>query len=176
MTRQSPGSGAACFVYTYKEGLLSAVAHDLKLSVTRFSIELADDQSRVEASFDARSLEVVCTMHDGRPGSPPGDRDRKTIEGNVADDVLNARRYPDVKFVSTAIRRDGARAEIDGQLTLHGRTRPVRVACERSGDQWLARARLQQEDFGIKPYTAMLGTLRVRGQVDVEVRCIMALP
>ncbi len=168
--RLGPESGAACYVFTYKEGLLSAVAHDLKLTVTAFSIELADDLSRVEATFDARSLRVVCTMHDGRPGSPPGDRDRASIEASVAGDVLAARKFPQIRFVSTRVQREGEHATVDGALTLHGRTRNVTARAEHTAGEWVARVRLQQEDFGIRPYSAMLGTLRVRGELDVEVR------
>lgn len=41
-------SSADCFVFTYKEGLLSAVAHDLKLRVTRFTIDTEGDAVRAE--------------------------------------------------------------------------------------------------------------------------------
>src|SRR4051812_4209200 len=37
--RIDPAS-AECLVYTFKEGLLSAVAHDLKIRVERFEIEV----------------------------------------------------------------------------------------------------------------------------------------
>ena len=170
MLRLGPESGATCFVFTYKEGLLSAVAHDLKLSVTAFSIELADDLSRVEATLDARSLRVVCTMHDGHPGAPPGDRDRASIEKNVVDDVLAARKFPDIRFASSVVRRDAERATVEGALTLHGKTRNLTVQAVVVDGEWVARVRLQQPDFGIRPYSAMLGTLRVRAEVDVEVR------
>ncbi|MCZ7685148.1 MAG: hypothetical protein M5U28_42815 [Sandaracinaceae bacterium] len=57
---------ADCRVFTYKEGLLSAVAHDLELSVRSFDIELSEDRSRITARFDARSIEVVEPIVEGR--------------------------------------------------------------------------------------------------------------
>ena len=53
---------AECFVYTYKEGVLSAVAHDLKLRVGAFWLTVDPQDSAVSASFDPNSIEVVCAM------------------------------------------------------------------------------------------------------------------
>ena len=55
-------SNAECHVYTYKEGVLSAVAHDLKIRVTKFRIEVDPVAESVNAEFDATSLRVVCAM------------------------------------------------------------------------------------------------------------------
>jgi polyisoprenoid-binding protein YceI len=43
-------------------------------------------------------------------------------------DFLDAERAPEITFESTAIRRDGERVEIDGDLTIKGVTLPVRAA------------------------------------------------
>ena len=56
---------AECFVYTYKEGVLSAVAHDLKLRVGAFWLTVDPQDSAVSASFDPNSMEVVCAMVKG---------------------------------------------------------------------------------------------------------------
>jgi polyisoprenoid-binding protein YceI len=160
-------SRAQCRVFTYKEGLLSAVAHDLEISVNRFTLELADDLSRVEATFDPRSLRVEHSLHDGERRAV-AERDRRTIEGNITDDVLEVRRYPDLRFVSSSIARNRDRATITGSLTLHGRTRPLTVEAALEGGRWRARVRLHQPDFGIKPYSAMLGTLRIQPDITVE--------
>ena len=53
---------AECFVYTYKEGVLAAVAHDLKLRVGAFWFTVDPQDSAVSASFDPNSIEVVCAM------------------------------------------------------------------------------------------------------------------
>lgn len=160
---------ASCFVFTFKEGLLSAVAHDLKLSVSRFTVELADDGAAIEARFDAASLRVVSAMRDQRElPTALSARDRRTIESNLSDDVLHARRHPEIVFRSTAIARDQDRATLDGELSLHGRTRPLRLAATRTGGEWKVETRLHQPDFGITPYTALLGTLRVAPHVVIR--------
>ena len=57
------------FVCTYKEGFLSAVAHDLLIEVTGFAVNLhvTDAGSvSVEAEIQANSLKVICAMKDGQ--------------------------------------------------------------------------------------------------------------
>lgn len=44
--------------------------------------------------------------------------------------VLDAARHPQMTFVSTAVRRAGDGAVVDGLLTLRGVTRPVRLTAE----------------------------------------------
>ena len=55
---------------------------------------------------------------------------------------------------------------ISGTLTLAGSTRPVRLQVSQTGpDHYHATTSVRQSDFGIKPYTAFLGALRVRDAV-----------
>lgn len=163
-------STAEVLVLTYKEGLLSPVAHDLKIQVTRFTIDLADDFMSVESTFDATSLRVVTAMKDGRenPGAL-SDRDRRTIEGNIVDEVLEAKKYPEIRYASGSIARREDRALIAGTLTMHGTSRLCTVEALLNNGTWFTRARLHQPDWGIKPYSAMLGTLRIQPEVTVTV-------
>src|SRR5688572_22210663 len=65
-------SNAECLVFTYKDGLLSAVAHDLKIRVTDFSLTVDEAQDEVSGTFNAGSLRVVNAMSSGTdtPGTP----------------------------------------------------------------------------------------------------------
>ncbi len=74
------------------------------------------------------------------------------IEKNTAKDVLESARHPSIQFVTTSA-TDG---EIVGKLTLHGQTKEVRG--KRVGQT--AEFSFDQRDFGIKPFSAMLGTLK----------------
>jgi len=165
-------STAACLIFTYREGLLSAVAHDLQIRVQSFAVTLDDDAWRLDARFDPRSLRVVGVMRDGRV-HPDELRagDVRTIEQTIVDEVLEADRHPEVRFTSTAAVARGDELAVDGALTLHGETRPLTVPVRREAGGWVAEVRLHQPDFGIRPYRAMLGTLRVRA--DVLVRLAM---
>lgn len=161
---------AECLIFTFKEGLLSAVAHDLSIRVGRLSVEVADDGSRVSARFDPASLTVVSAMKDGReaPGSL-GEGDRRKIERSIREEVLDVRRHPEIRFEADSIRSDGETATLTGRLHLHGRSQPLSVPARRTDGGWLAEASLDQPAFGIKPFSAMLGTLRIRPDVRVRV-------
>jgi polyisoprenoid-binding protein YceI len=156
---QYDASTAECLVYTFREGLLSAVGHDLCLRVERFTVDVGSDE--VVARFDAGSLRATGNVAPG---------DARKIERNAAEDVLAARRFPTIELRSTRVTVDGERARIEGNLTLHGVTRPLVVDAVADGSHWRAEVRLDQRDFGIKPFTAMLGTLRVRADVLVRIR------
>jgi len=51
----------------------------------------------------------------------------------MSPEFFDAERYPEVEFVSTAIRRDGASVEVDGDLTLKGVTKPVTLTGTANG-------------------------------------------
>lgn len=162
---------ARCHVFTFKEGLLSPVAHDLKIAVARFDVAVDSEAGTVRATFDARSLSVVAAMKDGREDrSALSEKDKAKIAKNIAGDVLSTSRHPEIRFEGAVVGDAGAdRFEVRGKLTLAGRTREVTAPVVREGGRLVARARLHQPDFGIKPYSAMLGTLKVQADVEVEV-------
>jgi len=144
----SRGSAEA-FVFTFKDGLLSPLAHDLKIRVTK--LEIADKR----AVFDASSLRVESA------GGPLPKHFYGEIEKNIREDVLRSARFPQIVFEASEV----GETEIVGKLTLCGVTREIRLP--RRGN--LVEYELNQPDFGIKPYTAMLGTLKVKPVVKVQV-------
>lgn len=158
---------AECFVYTYKEGVLSAVAHDLQLKVSDWVMTTDPDAGTVTARFDPTSLLVMGAIKDGElaPSALSGG-DRETIRGNIQKDVLHTGKYPEIRFRSTRV--DGL--QVEGELTLHGVTKPVKATLQEAGDHYTTEIRLHQPDFGIKPYSAMLGTLKVKPDVRVVLR------
>lgn len=153
-------SNAKVHVFTFKEGLLASVAHDLKFEVTRFAIDLDGDTVRGE--FDASSLKVISPMKDGAehpsllPTALYGE-----IEKNARTDVLDSKKHQHVRFESTSL----TDAEVRGRLTLRGATKELKTT--RAGNA--AEFRFDVRDFGIKPFSAMLGTLKVKPEVVVKV-------
>ncbi len=160
---------SACTVFTFKDGLLSAIAHDLRISVERHDVR-CDGDDKVEATFDARSLRVVCARKHGKDDpSALSASDRKKIEATIAEEVLHASRFPEIRFVSTSVERAGDGFLVRGDLTLHGVTRSISFTTRQEGELRVAEITLHQPDFGITPYRAMLGTLKLRPDVRVRV-------
>lgn len=162
---------AETVVFTFKEGLLSAMAHDLRLKVTRWNLAWDAAAQTLEASWDAGSLVVEAVMRDGRehPGAL-GQRDFDKIAKTVRDEVLSASRYAQIRFRATRLVADGPEAmKIEGELELHGAKRQVATRATLAGGRWSAEVVLNQPDYGIKPYSAMLGALKIKPEVKVRV-------
>jgi polyisoprenoid-binding protein YceI len=83
------------------------------------------------------------------------------IEEN-ARETIGAKKHATIQFVSTEV----TETAIAGRLTLNGQTHEVRGL--RSGNS--AEFRFDQRTFGIKPYSAMLGALKVKPEVKVTVK------
>ena len=148
--RQVGPADATLTVKTFREGVAAMAGHDLVIEVTSWSARIGDDGA-VELSADPRSLEV----REGLRGAKPlSDRDRREIRKTIEQKVLGTQ---PIEFRGAA---DG-----NGELTMAGATRPIKV--ERTADG--GRATLTQSEWGIKPYRGLMGALKVRDDVDVIV-------
>lgn len=131
----------------------------MDLRVTDLTLDVGDDDS-ITGEFVTDSLRVVS---DG-----PSEKDRKEIERN-AEKTLGAQKYSTIKFRSTSVARDGDRAKVDGDLTVNGVTNPISVEARKDGDRWNAEVTLDQRKYNIKPFSAMMGALKVKPEVKVHI-------
>jgi polyisoprenoid-binding protein YceI len=164
-------NSAECFVFTYKEGLLSPVAHDLCLRITRFSIDVDLAQGAVTARFDTNSLVVDSPMKDGAENpNALSTSDKHKIAGQIREDVLHSAQHPEAVFRGSSVvaRADGG-YDLRGELTLHGVTRQLAGQTHDVAGRQQLELRLHQPDFGITPYRAMLGTLKIQADVTIRV-------
>ncbi len=153
-------------VYTFREGALSAVGHDLALRATRWRVELRPEARAVTATVEAASLEVLCARRDGADDHGAlSASDRAKIAATARDEVLRVGRCPEVTFEGRW-EGDDPRT-VQGSLTLRGVTRPLTVRVRREGARVVIDATLTPTTWGIAPYRAMLGALRVRDDVRV---------
>jgi polyisoprenoid-binding protein YceI len=159
-----------CLLFSYKDGLLARLAHDLKLQVERFSIEVDETTHEIKATFDPSSISVVCAQVDGRDDpSTLSQGDKKKIHDNVTKDVLHVRKFPEIRFESTNVVERGQGFAVEGTLHLHGKSKSIQASVRADGSRWVTEVRLHQPDFGIKPYTAAFGALKVKPDVLVRV-------
>jgi polyisoprenoid-binding protein YceI len=157
-------------IVVLREGLLAAVGHDLLLRATALDLEVDPERPAVRARVAAGSLRVVSALRDGRP--LPGalkPRDVAEIEATIAGTVLRARRFPEIRFGSSSVVRTEDGFSVAGVLALAGVEGPVTVPVRREGESLVATLAIHQPDFGIRPYQAMLGALKVRPDVRVRV-------
>jgi polyisoprenoid-binding protein YceI len=156
---------------TFRDGLAAQAGHDLTIEATRWSGVLGVAEDLSPADLDVHIDIGGLVVREGTGGIKPlSDRDRREI-AVTARKVLGADRHPEAVFAAGTFTRAAAGGgEISGTLTLRGTARPVRMRVSQTGpDSYRAEATVVQSDYGIKPYTAFLGALRVRDAVDVAI-------
>ena len=149
-------------VFTFKEGLLSKVAHDLRLTLERFEITREGDA--VRGRFWPETLQVDGCMRGGRL-DPGGLRpkDKREIHKNMTRKVLQTHRNPVVALDATV-----EAARLQGQLTLNGRRHPVACALRTVDGQITGRITLVPSRWGIAPYKALMGAIKLQDRVEVS--------
>lgn len=150
---------ATFHVYTYKDGLLARVAHDLRLTVTRFRVELAD--GRVTARFEPGSARVDGVAHGERIDlAGLSDKDKRTIEATIRDEILG----------TGVVRFEGAAAggEVRGTLTLAGRSAPLVVPVAARPGELVVDTTLTPSRWGVAPYKALAGAMRLQDRWRVR--------
>jgi polyisoprenoid-binding protein YceI len=150
-------------VHTRKGGAAAKAGHDLVIEVTSWRGTL--DDSTVTLSADPRSMRV----REGSGGMTSlGDDDKANIEQTIDDEVLKGAA---IEFHSTECRLspEGDRMHVSGELELAGRRAPVTFELSLGGGHVNGSATVKQTDFGMKPYSALFGTLKVLDEVQVAV-------
>ena len=163
-------TSAEVLVHTAREGVLSAVGHDLELIATVLRVDVDVEAGTVDVRIDARAIRTRGALVEGRVvAGRVSASDTRTIEQHLREDVLAVARFPEIRFVGAlaGVTASGGH-RVDGALTLHGVSRPLQIETRRDGGFERAEVVLEQSDFGIEPFRAMLGALRVRSRVLVR--------
>ena len=157
---------------TFRDGFAAQAGHDLTIEAARWSGELVVGDDLTPASLEVEVDMGSLVVTEGTGGLKPlTDRDKREI-AVTARKVLTADRHPEATFSAMSFEPagSGGGGVITGTLTLAGRSRPMRMTVSQPHPgEYRATASVAQTDFGIKPYTAFLGSLKVRDAVDVQV-------
>ena len=153
-------------VRTFREGLAQKVGHDLTLEASgwRATVATGTDGIPVAVALEADpgSLRVVSAVGGAKPLT---DTDRAAIRDNIARRVLGSK---PIEFRSRTVDASSGELTVAGGLTIAGVTRPATLTVDLGKDR---RARgtlvIRQSDWGISPYRALMGALKVRDAVEV---------
>ena len=106
--------------------------------------------------------------------SEPARRD--TRENMLGREVLDAEKHPLVRVESIALVGPQWGPTVTARVTIRGVMRDLRFAAAvlRQDDllEVVASFRINQSEFGIEPFTALNGGLRVRDSLDIRVRLV----
>jgi hypothetical protein len=98
-----------------------------------------------------------------------GDDDKANIEQTIVDEVLGG---GVIEFRSTGVSLADGAVRVEGELDLLGARRPLAFGLALGADGRLTgEAAIKQTDFGIKPYSALFGTLKVADEIRVAIDC-----
>ena len=149
-------------VRTGKGGAASKAGHNLLLEVGEWSATLDLDAGTASLWANPRSLRVV----EATGGVMPiGDDEKAAIPQTIDEEVLKGQ---PIEFRSTSLEVADGRIAARGDLQLFGESRPVAFDLDLDGGHLTGAARIKHSDFGVKPYSALFGTLKVADEVVIE--------
>jgi polyisoprenoid-binding protein YceI len=159
-------------VKTGRQGMASKVGHDLTLEAANWKAVVTVDgdpsRSEVNATIEPRSLAVTAATGGAKPVS---DKDKKDIAKNITGLLGNA----SITFKSTSVAVNDSSVKAAGDLSIAGQSRPVTLDLTATPDgRMTGRMTIVQTQFGIKPFSAMMGALKDKDEVEVELN--VALP
>lgn len=165
------GSDGELLIRTGVAGPAAAMGHRLSIAMRRWQATThwdADEPVSAELTVDVGSLEVVR----GEGGLTPLSGPEKVLVRSNALRSLNARQFPRITFAANAIEKTDGGYRLTGTLTIHGKTRKqtVDVRTDDLDDSWRlsSETTVRQSEFGIKPYSQLLGSLKVADDVTVS--------
>ncbi|MGW5687785.1 YceI family protein [Nonomuraea sp. NPDC003754] len=164
-----PESGRL-LIKTTRSGLGAKAGHDLTIAVTRWrgdaTIDTTDPAGcSVTVEADVESLDV----QEGSGGVKPlTNSDREEIKKIIREKILHTARHPTITFRSTRVDGTAESFRVEGDLTIAGTTQPVTLQGSLAEDRVRGSATMVQSRWGIRPYSAFLGALKVSDEVGIQ--------
>jgi polyisoprenoid-binding protein YceI len=167
-------------VQAFAEGLFSAFGHDPVLAIQDFTGEA----QFVPGSLESASLKIAIKADSIVLSNEVKEKDRLEIEQTMREQVLEIAKYPEIVFVSSSISvtrlAEGRyRARVIGDLTFHGVTQKnlwITSEVTVNGESLRAKGEfsLKQTDFGIKPFSAVGGTIKLKNELKFSFDIVAA--
>ena len=157
-------------LHTGVMGRAAKPGHNLTIAVKAWEATVSwdgDGPVSVELTVEVSSLDVLR----GDGGVKSLSRPEKALARSNALGALDADRYPAITFHTDSIEKIDVGYRLTGSLDIHGSTRPqtVDLHTEDLGDAWRVscEAVVRQTEFGVKPYSLFMGSVKVADDVTV---------
>ncbi|MGB0972757.1 MAG: YceI family protein [Mycobacterium sp.] len=168
--RLNESNGDLC-VRTGVEGKAASMGHRLTIAMQSWEATVqwsGNTPVAAEAIVDVDSLRV---MH-GEGGVKGLSEPEKTLARSNALKTLGAGKFPQISFRADRIEKTSSGYQLTGTLEIRGKTRErvIDLDVEDSGTFWQlsCEADVRQTDFGVKPYSMLLGSMKVVDTVRVS--------
>ena len=155
--------------------------HGIEGRLASGSLHLGAEQNAGEFVFDMKSFDAdtpAARKYVGLEGESDAST-RKQVNDNMRGaDVLHVARFPTATFaIQSALPYTGAKSGsppqyiLDGQFTLHGVTKHLRILAETEESNGMLHVRSRfavlQSQFGITPFSKLLGTIGVADKLTI---------
>lgn len=157
-------------VHTGVAGPAAKMGHRLTIAMRRWqaTVQWSDGEPvAAQLKADVDSLEVLR----GEGGLTPLSGPEKTLVRSNALRQLDVKRFPQICFETDSIDRTQDGYRLAGMLRIRDKTRHREVALhtEDLGDAWRlsAQAVVRQSEFKVKPFSLLMGSLKVADDVTV---------
>jgi hypothetical protein len=156
-------------IHVGKTGILSAAGHDHFINAPISSGLIRESPPHVEFTVETTKMMV-------KPDPQVDAKTQAQIQKDMEEMTLETAKFPTIAFRSSRIEKlaDG-QWKVEGDLSLHGVTRPVHLIVKRTGDAYTAHTLLKQTDFGIKPVSVGGGVIKVKNDVDIDFQIFLRL-
>jgi polyisoprenoid-binding protein YceI len=163
-------SDGELLVHTGVTGRAAKMGHRLTIAMTTWQAVVrwnGGEPVDAELTVEVDSLRVL----KGEGGVTPLSAPEKALARSNALNTLDAERFPQIRFHADGIEKSGDGYLLTGALEIHGVAKDcvIDLGVEDLGKTWRlsCTAEVRQTDFGIKPYSMLLGSMKVVDAVTV---------
>ncbi len=165
-------SNASTFVaQAFAAGLLASFGHNPRMAIRSFEGDLSFaltglslEAAALKINIQADSLEVIDEIVQ---------KDKDEIHRKMTEEALETDRFPEIVYQCSRVAASGSGdrfwVAMNGELTLHGVTRPMPVTARAvvSGDSVRATGEftVKPTDYEMPPVTAAGGAIRIKNEV-----------
>ncbi|MBV8178694.1 MAG: YceI family protein [Mycobacterium sp.] len=164
-------SDGELLVHTGVAGRAAKMGHRLTIAMKRWQATVTwsdGEPAAAQLEVDVDSLDVLR----GEGGLTPLSGPEKILVRSNALRQLGAGRFPQICFAADTIDQSQDGYRLAGTLQIRGKTRPqvIDLRTEDLGDVWQlsSEAVVRQSEFGVKPYSLLMGSLKVADDVTVS--------
>lgn len=159
-------------VHVKREGFAKKAGHDLVTEIKNWNAKATIAENPAESTFTATADMGSFSVIEGVGGVKPlSEGDKADIKKNATQKVVSKH---DITFNSTAVQPQGDNAAaVTGDLQIMGKTNPVQIKLSESNGKVTGNFTVTQSKWGIKPFQAMMGALKVQDDIPVEIEATL---
>ena len=164
-------SDGELLIRTGVKGRAARMGHRLTIVMTRWQATVSwagAEPVAAELAVETDSFDVLR----GEGGVKGLSGPEKILVRSNALKSLDADRFPEIRFMAETIDKTDDGYRLTGKLHIRGKSRQhvIDLRTEDLGDSWRisAESSVRQSDYGVKPYSLLMGSVRVADEVSVS--------